>query len=99
MTSAARSNDLPLAVEFVRVDVDDVRRVRQVHLVRVVGPRAEAEVAVLVVEGEVSDVNRASCVEDSTRFPVNSTRVCDKSAELAVVAVYLVSPETTTAST
>ena len=99
MTSAARSNNLPFAVEFVRVDVDDVRRVRQVHLVGVVGPRAEAEVAVLVVEGEVSDVNRTSCVEDTTRLPVNSTRVCDESAELAVVAVYLVSPKTTTAST
>ena len=99
MTSAARSNDLPLAIQFVRVDVDDVRRVRQVHLVGVVRPCTEPKVAVLIVEWEVGDVNWTSSVEDTTRFPVNATRVCDESAELAIVAVNLVSPEATTTST
>ena len=50
-------DDLPLAIPLVRVQVDLVWRVREVHLGSVIGPRPKHQGAGLVIEREVRDID------------------------------------------
>ena len=88
--SHVRRDDLPLAVLTVRVKVDGGGRHRQVHLARVVGPRAEDESARLLVEREVGHVDGTHRVEDAARLPADLAAVRNGRAELLEVVVNLI---------
>ena len=72
--------------------VDLIDPAGQVHLAGVVGPGPELQVAALIIEGEVGDVDVADCLEDTARLPVHETLVRDDGAELGVITVNLFSP-------
>ena len=68
--------------------------VGEVHLGRVVAPRSELEVAVLLVERVVRDVDLAHRLEHAARLPVNVPVALDDCAKLPVITVQILRPAT-----
>ena len=74
----------PLAVRLVRVEVHRVSRRRQVHLGRVVRPGAERQVALLLVERVVGDVDLTHGAEHAARLPAQRAVRLEHDEELVV---------------
>ena len=81
---------LPVDAETVRFDV--AGGVGDVKTVGVVGVSADHQVAELVVEGEVGDVDVASGLKDASRLPVQSPVVSQQNADPVEVRHQLFRP-------
>ena len=89
----------PLAVRLVRVEVHRVSRRRQVHLGRVVRPGAERQVALLLVERVVGDVDLTHGAEHAARLPAQRAVRLEHDEELVVRLVDRLRPTHTHALT
>ena len=71
----------------VRIQIDGIEHVGEVHLGRVVAPRTERQATRLVVEWVVRNVDDAHGLEDAARLPVDGSRAVDDGTELVVLLV------------